>query len=295
MLQAFSLKNLTKQYPEFQLGPLNLDLAPGMVLGYIGPNGSGKTTTLHAMVGLIKADAGEVEIFGRKNNPNRTDWKLDIGYVGDLQVFYENWTAQRNLEFISQFYPDWSDQLAADLAKRFEVPLTKKAKDLSGGNRVKLSLIAALAHRPRLLLLDEPTAGLDPVVRAEVLDELFHVLESGERAIFYSTHILSDISRLADELVFLNDGQIFQRTAKDALLDKWRVISFHLDQSKPDLQSVIMHEHEGHLHRLVSYDHELTMSQLSRLGAADITINRMSIDDIAVQILKEVKNHANRA
>jgi len=295
MKPAFSLKNLTKRYPDFRLGPLNLELEPGTVLGYIGPNGSGKTTTLHAMVGLIKADAGEVEIFGRKNEPNKTDWKLDIGYVGDLQAFYENWTARRNLQFISQFYPDWSDRLVADLARKFEVPLDKKAKELSGGNRVKLSLISALGHRPKLLLLDEPTAGLDPVVRTEVLDELFHVLESGERAIFYSTHILSDISRLADELVFLNEGQIVQRTAKDDLLDKWRVISFQLENSPHELKKVLRHEQEGHFHRLVSFDYETTLSQLNNLAAANITVHRMSIDDIAVQILKEVKKNAKSA
>jgi len=295
MIQAFSLKNLVKSYPDFRLGPLNLDLAPGTVLGYIGPNGSGKTTTLHAMIGLIKADAGEIEIFGRPNDSNKTDWKLDIGYVGDLQVFYENWSAERNLQFISRFYPDWSDSLAADLAKRFEIPLSKKAKELSGGNRVKLSLIAALAHKPKLLLLDEPTAGLDPLVRSELLDELFHVLESGERAIFYSTHILSDISRLADELVFLNEGQIFQRAAKDDLLDKWRRISFHSDKQDLQLAKVIQQEQEGHIHQVISYDHEMTIAEINRAGAANITVNRMSIDEIAVQILKEVKNNGKTA
>ena len=133
-----------------------------------------------------------MKIFGTPNNPNKPSWKLDIGYVGDIHVFYENWTGAKNLKFLKQFYPKWSDKLVANLAERFELPLDKIVKKLSGGNRVKLSLISALAHSPKLLLLDEPTSGLDPVVRSEVLDVLFHVLENGERAIFYSTHILSD-------------------------------------------------------------------------------------------------------
>ena len=103
MKKAFELKELTKAFPDFKLGPLNLDLEPGQVLGYVGPNGSGKTTTMHCMVGLVKADGGKAEIFGRINDPNKIEWKFDIGYVGDKQVFYENWSGAKNIKFISQF------------------------------------------------------------------------------------------------------------------------------------------------------------------------------------------------
>jgi ABC-2 type transport system ATP-binding protein len=288
-MKAFEFKNVVKTYPEFQLGPLNFDLEPGVVLGYIGPNGSGKTTTMHCLVGLVKVDSGEMKVFGRTNNPNKPDWKFDIGYVGDVHVFYENWTAAKNLKFLSQFYPDWSNDLVAKFAQRFELPLNKKAKELSGGNRVKLSLISALAHSPKLLLLDEPTSGLDPVVRTEVLDVLFEVLESGERAIFYSTHILSDISRLADELAFLHEGKILQRSAKDDLTDSWRKISFRLE--KPDLkfEAVVSHLKDGKDHQVISANFEKTLTQLRQLGAENIQENRMTIDEIAVQILKGVK------
>lgn len=105
-MKAFELQNVVKTFPEFQLGPLNLDLEPGTVLGYIGPNGSGKTTTLHCMVGLLRADSGTIRIFGRENDLNHPEWKLDIGYVGDINPFYENWSASKNLHFLSRFYPD---------------------------------------------------------------------------------------------------------------------------------------------------------------------------------------------
>ncbi len=210
-MKAFELHDVTKFFPDFQLGPLSLDLEPGMVLGYIGPNGSGKSTTMHCMMGLLRADAGEVTIFGRPNDLNKPEWKHDVGYVGDENPFYENWSCEKNLKFLRQFYPAWSDGLVDDLSHRFELKLDQKVKTLSTGNRVKLACICALAHQPKLLLLDEPTAGLDPVVRAELLDVLFEVLETGERAIFYSTHILSDISRLADDLVFLNEGRFHLR------------------------------------------------------------------------------------
>jgi len=289
MSKAFEFKNVVKTYPEFQLGPLNFNLEPGVVLGYIGPNGSGKTTTMHCLVGLVKADSGEMKVFGRQNNPNKPDWKFDIGYVGDIHVFYENWTAEKNLKFLSQFYPNWSNDLVEKFAQRFELPLNKKAKELSGGNRVKLSLISALAHSPKLLLLDEPTSGLDPVVRTEVLDVLFEVLESGERAIFYSTHILSDISRLADELAFLHEGKILQRSAKDDLTDSWRKISFRLEKPGLKFEAAVSHLKDGKDHQVISADFEKTLKQLRELGAENIQENRMTIDEIAVQILKGVK------
>jgi len=292
-MDAFRLSNVVKTYPEFRLGPLNLELEPGIVLGYIGPNGSGKTTTMHCMVGLVKTDSGEVEIFGRKNDPNKPEWKLDIGYVGDLHVFYENWSAEKNLRFLSQFYPNWSNQFMEELIKRFEMPIQKKAKELSSGNRVKLSLIAALSHSPKLLLLDEPTAGLDPVVRTEVLNTLFEILEDGERAIFYCTHILTDISRLADDLAFLDNGKLKLRIAKDDLTDNWRRISFKLSHNDIKLDAIVNHIHEGNDHQVISSNHEVTLRQLNELGAHNIQENRLGIDEIAVEILKENKNGSN--
>jgi ABC-2 type transport system ATP-binding protein len=182
----------------------------------------------------------------------------------------------------------------ADLAKRFNVPLQKKAKELSGGNRVKLALIAALAHAPKLLLLDEPTSGLDPVVRAEVLDVLFEVVESGERAIFYSTHILSDINRLADELAFLDNGKILQRTAKDDLTERWRKISFrHHGNSIHELTAMVQHRREGNEYQIISSDFETTLQHLQQLGAENVEAHRMTIDEIAVQILKGGQHVAN--
>lgn len=286
MTQAFKLNGLTKSFQEFNLGPLDLELEPGVVMGYIGPNGSGKTTTMHCMVGLVKADGGSVELFGKENNPNKPEWKLDIGYVGDKHVFYENWSGEKNLSFLKQFYPNWDQQLEQELIKRFEVPVTKRAKELSSGNRVKLSLIGALSHRPRLLILDEPTAGLDPVVRTEFLDVLFEVIESGERAIFYSTHILSDISRIADELTFLNNGKISLKTAKDDLTENWRRISFKLSDFNESFENVVEVEKENSNYRIVSNNYEEALTQLRQLGAENIQETRMSVDEIAVHIIR---------
>jgi ABC-2 type transport system ATP-binding protein len=293
MTKAFEIKDLVKTYPGFQLGPLDLELEPGTVLGYIGPNASGKTTTFHCMTRLVRPNGGSVEIFGRPNDPEQPAWKLDIGYVGDKHLFFERWTGETNLRFRSRFYPEWSPRRASELAKRFDLPLDKKAKDLSSGNRVKLSLVSALAHSPRLLLLDEPTAGLDPVVRTEVLDTLFEILESGESSIFYATHILSDISRLADELAFLAKGKVVERHTKDDLLERWRRISFRLAVVPDRLEAVVKHESDANQHRVVSCDHTATLQSLQSVGAENIEANRMTMDEIAVEILRGGNHVAN--
>jgi ABC-2 type transport system ATP-binding protein len=281
-----TIRDLVKRYPGFQLGPLNLEIEPGTVLGYIGPNASGKTTTFHCVTGLERSDGGDVEFFGKVNDPEKPEWKLDIGYVGDTHAFFEGWTGEENLEFRSTFYPAWSRELARDLSRRFSLPLDKKAKDLSTGNRVKLSLISALAHSPKLLLLDEPTTGLDPVVRKEVLDALFEVLESGERSILYATHILPDISRIADELAFLIDGKLMLRCQKDDLLDKWRRISFRAAEAVPNLKAAVEHLTEKNEHQVISADVDVTLAQLRTLGVEGIQETRMTIDEIAVEIMK---------
>ena len=286
MDKAFECIDVVKSYRDFTLGPLNVSLEPGVVLGYIGPNGAGKTTTMHCLTGLVRPEQGRMMIFGRENDPNRIDWKRDIGYVGDVHVFYERWSGAKNLKYISRFYPNWSDERALQLAKRFALPLEKRAKDLSSGNRVKLSLVAALAHSPKLFLLDEPTSGLDPVVRAEVLDTLFEVLEDGERSIFYSTHILSDISRLADELAFISEGSIVQRETKDDLMEKYRRITFSRKGGGGELRTAVSVEHEGDTWQIVTDDAEAAVREIRKAGGEKIRQTRMTIDEIAVLIMK---------
>jgi len=292
MEKALRFIGTVKTYPEFQLGPLNLELEPGTVLGYIGPNGSGKSTTMHCLTGLVKVDSGEMEIFGRKNDPNKPAWKFDIGYVGDVHVFYENWTPEKNLRFLSGFYPDWSLEKERELIRRFNLPMNKKAKELSGGNRVKLSLIAALSHSPKLLILDEPTSGLDPVVRTEVLDVLFEIVESGERSIFYSTHILSDISRLVDELAFLDNGRVILRATKEDLTDTWRKVSFSCKKDIPQLKAVVTVQQEGRDYQVISSNYPETIKQLTQIEAENIRDSRMSVEEIAVYIMKGGRNVA---
>ena len=290
---AAHLTGLIKRWPGFQLGPLDLVLEPGTVLALVGPNGAGKTTTLNCIAGLIVPDEGGTEVFGLTVHPTQTDSRREVGYIGEQNGFFEAWTARRNLEFTARSMPGWSDDRARQLADRFDLPMDKPFNKMSRGNRTKLALVAALAHGPRLLLLDEPTSGLDPVVRAEVLDVLWEITEDGEHAVLYSTHVLSDINRLADELAFLRDGQIVLRTGRDELSESWRRVSFRIQEENLELDGVVEHRRVRSEHQVITRDAETTLHQLTELGAEAVEVSRMSVDEIAVQILKE-GHHVSR-
>jgi ABC-2 type transport system ATP-binding protein len=283
---ALSVRGLTQSYGDFRLGPLDLEIEPGVVIALVGPNGAGKTTTLHAVMGLVRPETGEVEVFGVPARPDAPAWKNDVGFVGEVQGFYQGWTGAENLRFMAPHFERWDDAWAETLARRFELDLGKPVKSLSKGNRTKLALVAALAHRLRLLLLDEPTSGLDPVVRAEVLDVLWEVLEAGDSAIVYSTHVLSDIARLADELAFLRDGRLLGRYFKDELVDAWRQVSFRHGGELPELPGAVTVHSVGSDHQVVTSDHAATERALRELGVASLETTRMKIDDTAVEMLR---------
>jgi len=287
MENSLTITKLEKEFDDFILGPLNLELEQGKVTGYIGPNGAGKTTTMQCIAGLIKPDKGEIKIFGKQNTPNSIEWKYNLGYVDDKHIFYEKWSCAQNLKFFSQFYPNWDWDFANELIKRFEISLNKKVTQLSTGNKVKLSIVRALSYRPKLLILDEPTIGLDPIARTELLNILFEIIENNNNAIFYSTHILSDIDRLADELIFIINGKIKLQAPKEDLLEKWRTISFKAPNNQVDLNNEIIIQIENNYYKIISPDYNETLKRLQKSEAQNITVNRMNIDEISVQILKQ--------
>jgi len=292
MPSALSVNGIVKRYAGFQLGPLDIEIQPGLVVGLIGPNGAGKSTALNIMAGLIRPDAGGASVAGNPVSFDDPKYKFDLGYIGDEPVFYERWTGLKNLAFIAQFFPDWSQTRALELAKRFDLDLNKRAQELSRGNRTKLYLITALARSPKLMLLDEPSSGLDPVVRSEMLDVLWEIIERGEQSILYSTHILSDINRIADELIFLIDGKIALRCGKDDLIEKWRRLSFAATGATLQLDGIVSDKEEKGRHIVITPDFEKTERQLAQMGITGVESVPMSIDEIAVQIMKGGRNVA---
>lgn len=286
MTAILQARGLEVKRGSFTLGPLDITLEPGRVYGLVGPNGAGKTTLLRALAGTLRRQAGEVTVLGQPAREDSGDWKRPVGYVPDAPTFYESMTGREVLAFFSRYYDTWDESWARELAGRLELELSFRVKQLSRGNRMKLMLTAALAHRPRLALFDEPTAGLDPVVRAEVFDLLWEMMEGEEMTVLYSTHIVDDLHRLAEELIFLRAGRTILHEHKDDLVDRWRRIVVRHDGELPTLPGEVHRIGRGQETELVSATGEDTLDELRRRGLDGIQARAMSLEEIAVQVLK---------
>ncbi|WP_185959701.1 ABC transporter ATP-binding protein [Lentibacillus cibarius] len=218
------VRNLTKTYSDFQLKDVNLVLPAGTIMGFLGRNGAGKSTTMKAIMDLIKRDEGDIHILGMPMPEEEVAVKEQVGYVGDTPLLNHAWTMERTLQFARQFYPNWNEEAVERNLERFGIAKDKKISELSKGMKVKASLVLAMAHEPKLLLLDEPTSGLDPVVRTEVLEMLLDFVQDESRSVLFSSHITSDVEKIADWVTVLDDGQIVFSEDKESLLDRYRRI-----------------------------------------------------------------------
>ncbi len=217
MTNCIELNGLVKEYKTFTLGPVDLKVPGGSILGLIGENGAGKTTLIKSMLGIVKPTEGEVTLLG--TDADRA--KEDIGIVLD-DCFFSEYLRIKDVESVlSRVFKTWDKALYRDYLDKFGLSGTKNIKELSRGMRMKLSLAAALAHRPKLLLLDEATAGLDPVVRDEILDEFLDFVSDEDHAILISSHITSDLEKVADYIAYLHQGQLLLCDEKDRLLESY--------------------------------------------------------------------------
>ena len=216
------LEGVSKHYPHFQLDNISLDLPEGSILGFIGANGAGKSTTIRILMGLVRQDSGSVTVLGHSMPAEQTAAKRDIGFVSEDMRLYGAATLAWHMNFIASIYPQWNQAYADVLVRRFDLKPEQKIKGLSHGQRVKAALLLALARQPRLLLLDEPTTGLDPVARREVLAELMAVLADERRTILFSSHNTLDVEQISDRIAFIDRGRIIALEEKEDLLDRWR-------------------------------------------------------------------------
>ncbi|MGC2636181.1 MAG: ABC transporter ATP-binding protein [Acidobacteriaceae bacterium] len=219
---SIRLEGVSKRYPHFLLDNVSLDLPEGSILGFIGANGAGKSTTIRILMGLVRQDSGTVEVLGHVMPAEQTAGKADIGFVSEDMRLYGAPTLAWHMKFIASIYPQWNQSYAEKLLRRFDLKPQQKIKGLSHGQRVKAALLLALARQPRLLLLDEPTTGLDPVARREVLAELMAVLVDERRTILFSSHNTLDVEQISDRIAFIDRGRIIALEEKEDLLDRWR-------------------------------------------------------------------------
>jgi ABC-2 type transport system ATP-binding protein len=221
---ALEIRGLHKAYPGFALKDVSFAVPRGYVMGLIGPNGAGKTTIIKLVMNLVSWDEGEIEIFGLDNRAHETEVKARIGFVYDEPCFPDDATARDLGWAIGPFYPGWREERYRSLLGEFGVPERRKFKKLSRGMQTKLALALALAHDADLILMDEPTAGLDLEFRRELLDHLTAILQDERKSVVFSTHVTSDLERIADFITFIRDGALVFTLPKDELRDEWGIV-----------------------------------------------------------------------
>jgi ABC-2 type transport system ATP-binding protein len=246
---AIELRGVTKKYRYFTLDKIDLKLPRGQIMGLIGANGAGKSTTIRILLGLVHQDSGEALVLGHSMPAEQVAAKWDIGFASEDMRLYDSMTLGWHMNFIRSIYRNWDSDYAQLLLKRFGLRADQKIKGLSHGQRVKSALLLVLARKPELLVLDEPTTGLDPVARHEILHELTDVMADEGRSILFSSHNTHDVEQISDQVTFIDRGRIIDSMDKELYLDRWRRLRLEvpLGIELPALPGIIGLKREGRL------------------------------------------------
>lgn len=223
-MNAIEIKNLRKNLGNFSLKIDDLKIPEGFVTGFIGPNGSGKTTTIKLIMNMINKDEGFIKMWGKDYKINNLNIKDKIGYVGEFSGYLHEAKIGRIKKSLSVFYKNWDEKLYEKYMKQFNLNEDKAYKDLSKGQQKKFEIVMAMSHHPKLIIMDEPTANLDPLVRNELLNILQERIEEDNATVFFSTHITSDLDKIGDYVVFIYKGEIFLADTKDNILENHIIV-----------------------------------------------------------------------
>ena len=236
MENVVELKNVSKTYKEFSLKNVSFYIKNGLVTGFIGANGAGKSTTIKLIMDLIGKDSGEITVFDEDYQKNQISIKERIGFVYDDNIFYEDMTINELKKFIAPAYTKWDENQFQLYIKRFELPINVKIKKMSKGMKMKASLAFALSHHAEFIIMDEPTSGLDPVFRREILDILYDLMVDQDKTIFFSTHITTDLDRIADYIVFIHNGEIEFEKDIHSISEEYAIIKGDTDLLTLDMK-----------------------------------------------------------
>jgi len=270
---AIELKNVCKQYPGFSLNNVSFSVPQGMCCGFVGRNGSGKTTTLKAMLGMVLKSKGYVRLLGEQDGDVTV--KKDLGVMLDQPYYQEDWTPLDIEKGLSPFYAQWDKEQYRSYLRLFDLDEKKKFKNFSRGMKMKLAMAVHLSHDAKLLLLDEPTSGLDPASRDEILDIMREYLVSDERTIFFSTHITSDLERIADMVVYISNGSILYWGEKDELTSRYSMVRGAVLPQNKRHHAIGLREHQN------GYECLMELENIGGLPANTIT-ERATVDDVMV-------------
>ena len=276
MTNFLEVNDLSKHFKDFELRDISFSLPKGYIMGLIGPNGSGKTTTIKLILNMMKRESGEVRIMGLDNLSFEKTVKSDVGAVFDSNCFCGDWTAAQTERSVSVFYKNWDRAKFSSLLKKFGIAPKTKVKALSKGMQMKLMLACAFSYNAKLLILDEPTGGLDPVSRDELLNILSEYIEDGEHSVLFSTHITSDLERVADYITYINGGELFYSGSKDDLVNMYCIAKGGREELSPRMKekAIGLREYSTGFDALVKTD---DLGLFSRLD-----IEPATIDDIVI-------------
>lgn len=223
-MNAIEVQGICKSYKNYRLSDITFQAPKGYITGLIGPNGAGKSTIIKAIMGLVTLDQGRIQVLGHGTEQEEGRYKQEIGYISDENIYYDWLSMEQMKKIIAPFYPAWDEMVFQRYMDLFELPLRKKIKDCSKGMKMKYAIAIALSHNPALLIMDEPTAGLDPVFRRELLELLAEYILDDQKTILFSTHVTTDLDRIADYVTFLNRGQLIFSDTKDGVLERYVLV-----------------------------------------------------------------------
>ena len=278
------VENLTKQYPDFTLDHVSFSVPKGTIMGLIGENGAGKSTTINAILDLINTDDGTVAFWGQELSSSK-QIKENIGVVFDGINFYETLTPAKVGKISSAAYKQWDEHLYKEYLKRFQLPVDKEIKTLSKGMKMKLCIAVALSHKPKLLILDEATSGLDPVMRDDILDIFLEFVQDANHSIMMSSHISTDLEKVADYITFIHQGKVIFSKRKDELRYHYGIIrcgAAVFDQI--DKEDVLAYRKEDYQWNVLVAEKEKAKRKYKNAVVDDATI-----DDILLLYVKGVQ------
>ncbi|NLJ90515.1 MAG: ABC transporter ATP-binding protein [Clostridiales bacterium] len=278
MTNILELSNLTKKFDSFSLNNVSFSLPKGFIMGFIGHNGAGKTTTIKLILDMLKKDSGSIKVFGKDNLIYKNEVMERIGVVMDSTYFVEEWNLADLEASVSPFYKNWNSKKYNDLLDDFYLDKSKKIKELSRGMKVKLMIAVALSHDADLLILDEPTSGLDAVSRNELMDILSDFITDENKGVLFSTHITTDLERVADFITFINKGEIVYSGTREELLEKYLVIKGGRGVLEPSQRELIL----GYREHSVGFDGLIEASML-RMMPESVVYEPCNLDDILVR------------
>ena len=288
MNSTLILKNVNKKYEKsnFAIKDISFSVPEGSIVGFIGENGAGKSTTMNCILNVIRRDSGTIKIFGREMTDEDIDIRENIGVVYDSNNFPEHLTAKQLADILGRIYSKWDDFCFEQFLRRFGLPESQKIKSYSRGMSMKLAIAVALSHDSKLLILDEATSGLDPIMRDEILDVLLEFVKQENHSILLSSHITSDLEKIADYIVFIHNGEIILNKTKDELIYEYGVIRC----SENDFHNILSEDILSSMKKDYQIDVLIKNRKLIEKKYKNLIVDSVSLDEIMLLLVKGERN-----